>query len=177
MFQLDFFIYVVLVGAALGAFPNRFTATVAALVLAGFTMNFGLGWGIVTFIELLLGFWGGSLFREGGAAGAFERIVDAFRANGSGSGSGSSAGIFGGGGPDGSAADGRYRYPSDISSPVRGGNHIASTFRAYKIIRNAAIDLFHFYGFDLIPPQFWVTLEREQDPVKAFKTFFSSFGC
>ncbi len=63
MFQWDYAIAVLLVGALVGTFTHRSTITQAVLVLASFTSTFGFGWGAVTLIELAVGYWiGNALF-------------------------------------------------------------------------------------------------------------------
>jgi len=56
MFQLDFAIFVILVGGIAGALKNKVTITLALLALAYFTLTYGIGWGLVTLLELVIGY-------------------------------------------------------------------------------------------------------------------------
>lgn len=69
MFQWDYAVAVMLVGALVGVFVHRSTITQAVLVLASFTSTFGLGWGAVTLIELAIGFWIGNGLIKGAFSG------------------------------------------------------------------------------------------------------------
>tara|TARA_R110002124_G_scaffold50256_1_gene146434 strand:+ start:660 stop:1250 length:591 start_codon:yes stop_codon:yes gene_type:complete len=61
VFQLHYAIGVFLVGAVIGALTTKSTIARGVLLVAGFTMTFGVSWGFVTLIELALGFVAGNI--------------------------------------------------------------------------------------------------------------------
>ena len=178
MFQLDFAIGVVLAGALNGLFLNRYTAILVAAILAGFTLAFGIGWGFVTLLELVVGHSiGAALAKRSPVAEFLERVRQFFEERAGVGGASERRRSFDARRRAGERNDGLYARPSEISGAVRGGTSIAHSQRSYKVIRNAAIDLFYYYDFDIIPPQFWPILETTRDPVEAFRKFLTSFGC
>lgn len=178
MFQLDYAIVVILVGALRGLFPKRPMTILALTFLAGFTMIFGIGWGIVTLIELVVGYSVGVALAKQPSVEAFlERIRQFFDDQVRTEGAGRRRRSFDAHSAGGKRTDGRYDRPSDVTGSARGGISTGHSKRAYKVIRNAAIDLFYYYDFDTIPPQFWPILEKTRDPVEAFRQLLTSFGC